>query len=227
MDPKDHPPKRFQCHGPQHDVPTTPQKVGPGRHTALGAFPALSWCWASLQVTSGDWRPGTASGCPVTTRLRGGTQSSWAPGGRAPEASWVDSSAPKVFWTCLVVVTLESLAAVMLQVLRCNSNSASPPAVPSATQETQPKPGLPGPPCRCHAGYRLWEFTRCAGWRVCRQRNTRSHCICVTYDHRLPENHDCILQSVSRRSDIFQLCTHRLSCIHSTHNPYTPTFTHK
>ena len=145
------------------------------------------------------------------------------------QASWVDSNAqvPQVFWTCLVVVMPESLTTVMLQVLRYNSNSVSPPAVPSATQERQPKPGLPGPPCRCHAGYRLWGLTRCAGWRVCRQRNTRSHCICVTYDHRLPENHDCILQSVSRHSDIFQLSTHWLSCIHSTHNPYTPTFTHK
>lgn len=134
---------------------------GPGTHTTQSFFCSelesgllLSVLWG-LKLRDGRWLTGDHKALGRYPVLLG---SRW----HAPELFLTGltgghrcPSPVKVFWTCLVMVTPDSLSAVTLQVLRCNSNPISPPAVPCATPERQPEPGLPGPPCRCHAGYRL------------------------------------------------------------------------
>lgn len=114
-------------------------------------------------------------------------------------------STRKDFWTCLVTVTLKSpTMLVPLQVLRHNSNPGKPPCCasssPRADGESQAfqdstADAAPAAVSGCLPGMRV-DVCEATERMVC--RCTSSRYICITYKHRLPENHVLSFQPVSQ-----------------------------
>lgn len=135
-------------------------------------------------------------------------------------------STRKDIWTCLVTGTPKSpTMLVPLQDLRHNSNPRKPPCCascsPRADGESQAFQGstadaAPAAVSGCLPDTRV-DVCEAIERMVC--RGTSSRYICITYRHRLPENHDSILPACFPGTQ-----TH-LACVHT--DTHAPTSTHK